>query len=1262
VQNATSFNVFCGYAQKDEAGAEQLKTWLKFYEREGVIRFHYDLDIIPGSERKKEIDNYLNTAHIILLLISVDFINSDDGDYLCRRAIARHKQGEAFVLPIVYRLTPFWKRTPLGELQAVPKNEKPVVSWEDQDEVFAEVDKNFIEVLKILQQRLQKAEELDVSERALLAPPDDNAAGAQSVVCRGEDEEQRQLYLQRFTERLSDADILSLYIGHHLKGTASTSVQRSLSSLNFLEEVYHSGKKCWILLGDPGLGKTTLLHMLGIEHAARVRAGEQSRLPVFIELSGYAEYIRTEHKQADLLSTFAGYLATRSLTDFDGITGEEVERHLKSHGYFLLLDALDEIGEPGLRHKVLENIKVIMEKSRCMLLITSRISANTSYDAISRSVVVQELSPFTPEQIAEYLRHYQMHYAWLPADWCEKLLKVLPHNRQLQELLSTPLLLNMMADILSQSASERPVPDQYVELCERYITYVIEERPRQRPREIGAHRPIIDEPHRQRDYFASIAYSLHLYRLADGSSFDVVDYVRPVTSHLSKDEVKKDIDQLVTEVGILQKRPLGKYAFRHTTFQEFFVADYLLRKLGNLSDSVVRDLLLKHLSDPSWRQIIIFYYACGYRDKALAGTWLLTAFLDQEDDLFATHTFLAADCLQAAGAEYHPHYQRMSQYIKQRYHETPYYALQDDLFRTIRQVSGHEFLPFLQEELRCADRERRIRALQALGQVETEERARAISLLRRTYDEEPGLRTHILDACLSLGPDGAIQVLQEWLEDDPLCIIAVIAKLTTTDEQGWKQTTTAEQGWLSSIVDILDPHCPHLWMCEAVEQLGQCLSPCVIEMFQQWLEQACDHNDRAQMLRFLHALRFPVQRELQEKLHQRRISLNCEEDPELFLAFLSFAGYQKDERANEPFFDVLIDHKLARLGPGESGEQVQLALLRAWLALERSDTHEYIAEYLSLASPTLWKQSIPFLVETGQDVYFDLLSEQLLVSRRDWSASREGALILIRALYQMSKKDGTPPLLKEHVQNALLALFKRNAASLVEGVEASVSLLGQAQEGQRRRAGELVEQDPVPGSLQRMLEMIIACDLPALNEALASSILDPSCPEFVKESVRASGFCTYYLAHPLANRVYVFQLRLELLTGRKGEQSSSLLQQKATILAALEHDRPEVRKKAVEMACRLLDSTDKEVQRSLLRWLHAAESETDAQTIHLLLLYLGESGTIETIRAFPRFLYGDNLQLQQTAFKTIRDIVRRHEADIPEVMTMLALGGQSQWQ
>ncbi len=132
--------VVFSYSHKDEEFLKNLKNHLTPLQREGLIEhFWHDRNISAGAEWEKEIDKHLNTANIILLLVSSDFMASDYAYGIeMKRAIERHEKGEARVIPVIIRHVS-WKNSIIGKLQAVPTDGKPVKSWLDQDEAFYNV-------------------------------------------------------------------------------------------------------------------------------------------------------------------------------------------------------------------------------------------------------------------------------------------------------------------------------------------------------------------------------------------------------------------------------------------------------------------------------------------------------------------------------------------------------------------------------------------------------------------------------------------------------------------------------------------------------------------------------------------------------------------------------------------------------------------------------------------------------------------------------------------------------------------------------------------------------------------------------------------------------------------------------------------------------------------------------------------------------------------------------------------------------------------
>ncbi len=131
--------VFFSYAHEDEKLRDELAKHLKLLKREGVINDWHDRQIMPGSQWKDQIDGHLESADIILLLVSADFLDSDYCyDIEMKRALERHEQGEATVIPIILRPVD-WQGAPFGRLQCLPKDAKPVTSWTNQDEAFLDI-------------------------------------------------------------------------------------------------------------------------------------------------------------------------------------------------------------------------------------------------------------------------------------------------------------------------------------------------------------------------------------------------------------------------------------------------------------------------------------------------------------------------------------------------------------------------------------------------------------------------------------------------------------------------------------------------------------------------------------------------------------------------------------------------------------------------------------------------------------------------------------------------------------------------------------------------------------------------------------------------------------------------------------------------------------------------------------------------------------------------------------------------------------------
>jgi hypothetical protein len=136
-----SVKLFFSYAHEDESLRNELAHHLSNLKRQSIITTWHDREISAGSNRQAEIDHNLNTADIVLLLVSQYFLDSDYcWSIELQKAMARHKNLDAWVLPIILRPVD-WEGSPFSQLQALPKDARPVTTWENQDEAFLDISR-----------------------------------------------------------------------------------------------------------------------------------------------------------------------------------------------------------------------------------------------------------------------------------------------------------------------------------------------------------------------------------------------------------------------------------------------------------------------------------------------------------------------------------------------------------------------------------------------------------------------------------------------------------------------------------------------------------------------------------------------------------------------------------------------------------------------------------------------------------------------------------------------------------------------------------------------------------------------------------------------------------------------------------------------------------------------------------------------------------------------------------------------------------------
>jgi DNA polymerase III delta prime subunit len=195
-------------------------------------------------------------------------------------------------------------------------------------------------------------------------------------------------------------------------------------------EVYDKVEHALLILGEPGVGKTTLLLNLAQQLIERAEKDEAQPLPVLLSLSSWA-FTRSLPLQDWIAQQAAEIYA---------IPQEWSKQWMGENGIVLLLDGLDEMEEPA-GAACIKAINTYRREHLAPLVVCSRIDEyeTTVADencrlALQGAVTIQAL---TNKQVDDYLVQ-----AGKPLAALHNALKM---NSALRDLATTPLMLNILA-------------------------------------------------------------------------------------------------------------------------------------------------------------------------------------------------------------------------------------------------------------------------------------------------------------------------------------------------------------------------------------------------------------------------------------------------------------------------------------------------------------------------------------------------------------------------------------------------------------------------------------------------------------------------------------------------------------------------------------------------------------------------------------------------------------------------------------------------
>jgi len=145
---------FIIYAHEDQGYKTGLEKFLRHLVRRDKLVIWTDKEIRAGEQWDKSIKLNLNEADVIIILISVDFYNSDYIQNIeFKKAKERYDRNEALLVPILVRHCPWRSYELIHELQMLPSGARSVDNWQSKDEAYTDIAEHLERLIDTLLQR-----------------------------------------------------------------------------------------------------------------------------------------------------------------------------------------------------------------------------------------------------------------------------------------------------------------------------------------------------------------------------------------------------------------------------------------------------------------------------------------------------------------------------------------------------------------------------------------------------------------------------------------------------------------------------------------------------------------------------------------------------------------------------------------------------------------------------------------------------------------------------------------------------------------------------------------------------------------------------------------------------------------------------------------------------------------------------------------------------------------------------------------------------
>jgi len=380
-----------------------------------------------------------------------------------------------------------------------------------------------------------------------------------------------------------------------------------------------------VLLGGPGLGKSTLLRYVALdvlsESPTLTRASllHDTYLPVWISFPFWTAKIEESPNVLSIPDVVQAWLHLWS----EDRLWPLFEAALNDERLLLMVDGLDEYRSEDTARSALTQLQVFAEQRNCRVLATARPAGYDRLGVQRTSWPATYLAELTLAQQKEYaIRWYSQQRDPLGNNGEQAeidssiesaaagFMAEMRSSADLSELAKTPLLLGLLLYLKSSSI---PLPNSRYRAFGRLVEHLISVHPIARRRAAMVKAQDNDlSPEDAQIVFANLAFHLQS-ELPEGLidrrvAEDVISqFLRDevLGFGLTQSEARRQARTLLTlgeqALGLLVERGPQELGFLHRSFQEYLAAEHIARKPFADQSDFVKD----HCTEPTWHEVLL---------------------------------------------------------------------------------------------------------------------------------------------------------------------------------------------------------------------------------------------------------------------------------------------------------------------------------------------------------------------------------------------------------------------------------------------------------------------------------------------------------------------------------------------------------------------------------------------------------------------------------------------------------------------------------